>query len=425
MKSLGSRQVLTVALLFVGYAAYYFCRSDLSVSLPLLIDELSKHGISRDTATIRFGSIASFGVLAYAIGKFLLGSLGDVWGGRRSFLGGMAGAVLFTLLFALSGSLPLFTLAWIGNRLTQSMGWAGAMKICSKWFSYESYGLIVGIVSLSFLVGDASARELMGVLIAHGASWRTVFYFAAAVCAGALMANLLLLRESRTELGFSEPEVNPLNVYRSKGASGKASFLKPLLSSGAFWMVCFLSLGTTIVRETFNTWTPTYLHKFFGYSDAAAASISAVFPALGAVSVLVAGWAGDRLGPAGRYLTFCVGMVVTAAGLLAMRLTPSGTTPGVLPLVLIGSVGFGLLGPYSYLAGALALDFGGKEGGATSSGIIDGVGYLGGVLAGDSVARLAVSFGWQEVFAVLAYLSGASALAAGVLFVRQRGRLVT
>ena len=33
------RQAWTVALLFAGYAAYYFCRSDLSVAMPLLIED--------------------------------------------------------------------------------------------------------------------------------------------------------------------------------------------------------------------------------------------------------------------------------------------------------------------------------------------------------------------------------------------------
>jgi OPA family glycerol-3-phosphate transporter-like MFS transporter len=92
----------------------------------------------------------------------------------------------------------------------------------------------------------------------------------------------------------------------------------------------------------------------------------------------------------------------------------------LLPVLLIGLVGLGLLGPYSYLAGAMALDIGGKQGGATSSGLIDGVGYLGGVLAGDSVARASVHYGWGGVFAALAAISGASALAACILFLKQK-----
>ena len=65
-------------------------------------------------------------------------------------------------------------------------------------------------------------------------------------------------------------------------------------------------------------------------------------------------------------------------------------------LVLVAAVAFLLIGPYSYLAGAISLDFGGKRGGATACGIIDGVGYLfGGVLAGKVIASLSVAIGWQ------------------------------
>lgn len=37
--------LLTISLLVLGYSGYYFCRSDLSVVLPLLIRDLGQHGI--------------------------------------------------------------------------------------------------------------------------------------------------------------------------------------------------------------------------------------------------------------------------------------------------------------------------------------------------------------------------------------------
>jgi sugar phosphate permease len=424
IRRLQVRQVLVVALLFSAYASYYFCRSDLSVAMPMLVEELKHSGMGADTALVRLGAMVSFAVLIYALGKFLLAGLGDVWGGRASLLGGLSGAVLFTMLFTLGGGLPLFTIAWIGNRLVQSIGWAGLVKVCSKWFSYKSYGTVVGILSLSFLIGDAIAREWMGWLIAAGHGWRSLFYLAAAVSVVVLTANLLLLKESRTALGFSEPEENPLNVFEGQEESriGIGAFLMAFLNNKGFWIVCFLSLCTTIVRETFNTWTPTYLHNFFGYSDSAAASMSAVFPALGAVSVVIAGVAGDRLGAGGRSIVLFIGLILTSVALCSMAALKSGPQ-GALPVVLIGLVGLGLLGPYSYLAGAMALDFGGKQGGATSSGLIDGVGYLGGILAGDSVARLSVKYGWSGVFVALAAVSAASAVGAGLLFVQQRREL--
>jgi OPA family glycerol-3-phosphate transporter-like MFS transporter len=86
-------------------------------------------------------------------------------------------------------------------------------------------------------------------------------------------------------------------------------------------------------------------------------------------------------------------------------------------------VGFLVIGPYAYLAGAIALDFGGQHGSATSSGIIDGVGYLGGILAGETVARISVSFGWTGAFLALAGVALLSSGAAAVLFIGQRRKL--
>jgi OPA family glycerol-3-phosphate transporter-like MFS transporter len=421
-KGLGSRQTATVALLFLGYAAYYFCRSDLSVAMPLLIDHLHQQGVPRAAALTRLGTIASLGVLAYALGKLFLTGLGDLWGGRRSFTTGLGGAVAFTLLFASAGTLPVFTLAWVGNRLTQSIGWAGLIKVSSRWFRYSSYGTVAGILSLSFLVGDAAARASMGVLIDWGYSWRLLFLFAAAVAGLMLVANLLFLRESRVEAGYPEAEPNPLNLFAGSDSPPRTlrELLTPLLRSRAFISVCLLSLGLTLVRETFNTWTPVYFRDFVGYGAGRAASMSAIFPAVGAVSVLLAGWWSDRLGVTGRSLIMFMSLAAAAALLAALGAVPAGASTSIVPPVLVGAEAFCLLGPYSYLAGAFALDFGGKQASAVSSGVIDGVGYLGGVFAGDTVARFSVTHGWPGVFRAMACVSLLSALAAGYLHLHQR-----
>ena len=415
------RQTLTVVLLFSGYAAYYFCRSDLSVAMPLLIDHLHVRGMSSNDAVVHLGTIASVGVLAYAVGKLFLTELGDMWGGRRSFTLGLGGAIGFTLLFASGGALPMFTIAWIGNRLTQSIGWAGLVKVCSKWFHYSSYGTIMGILSVSFLIGDAAARRSMGALIEHGYGWRALFYFAAGVAAFFLLANLFFLRESRVEAGYPEVEANPLNLFGESEEKPRSlwALIKPLLSSRAFLFVCLLSLGCTIVRETFNTWTPVYFHSFFGFSESSAASMSAVFPGIGAASVIITGWTSDKLGVTGRSIIMFWGLTGTVVTLIILAVIPHAKAASLVPVALVGVVAFCLLGPYSYLAGAFALDFGGKQAGATSSGLIDGVGYLGGVLSGDTVARLAVKFGWHGVFFALAVVSALSASAAGCLFLHQ------
>jgi OPA family glycerol-3-phosphate transporter-like MFS transporter len=423
-RALLPRQVLVVLLLFAGYAACYFGRANFSVAMPLLVDALRGRGLSADEAVVRLGEVYSLGVLAYAFGKMLLGGLGDLWGGRRSFLLALGGAAFFTVLFSLGAGLPLFTLAWVGNRLTQSVGWAGLIKVTGRWFDFHTHGTVIAILSVSYLVGDALARQSMGALLAHGATWVDLFRFAALVLGAVFVLNLLLLREARTDLGFAPATTNPVNLYAEADATAGrlpwSAWWRPLLSSRSFRLVCVLSFGCTVVREAFNVWMPVFLKDSVGFDAPSAASVSAVFPAVGAVSVLLTGWAGDRLGVHGRPTLLFLGLLATALVLVALYALEPALIGRSATVCLIGLVAFCLLGPYSYLGGAFALDFGGARGGALASGLIDGVGYLGGTLAGAGVARIAVSFGWRGVFMGLALVATASALAAGVLYVTQR-----
>jgi MFS transporter, OPA family, glycerol-3-phosphate transporter len=416
---------VTIALLTLGYSGYYFCRSNLSVVLPDLIHDLAQHGISPSEAQIRLGFIASAGTVAYATGKFFSGPTADMWGGRRNFLGGMAGSILFTIVFALSGGVPLFTLAWICNRFSGSFGWAGLVKVSSRWFSYSTYGSVMAVISLSFLFGDAAGRWSMSILMAHGVGWRGVFFAGAAALGALLVTNLILLRETPQERGLPAAEANPLNVFarheaeHGQGKKQLATILRSLITSFPFLLVCLLSLGTTLLRETFNLWTPTYYVQYVGLSSSQAASRSALFPLVGGVSVLLAGFLSDKLGLNGRNLVTVFGMAACTVCLVMIARTPehSGEWRAV---ILVTMAGFLLLGPYSYLAGAMSMDIGGKDGSATAAGIVDGIGYLGGWLSGDTVARITVAFGWKITFLSLAGVSLITVLVAVVLLVHQR-----
>jgi OPA family glycerol-3-phosphate transporter-like MFS transporter len=417
-------QALTLGLLVVGYSGYYLCRSNLSVTLPLIIDDLAARGMDRTAVRIGLGTVTSLGTLAYALGKFLSGGVADFFGGRRNFLGGMLGAVVFTALFALGGSLPLFTLAWVGNRLLQSLGWVGMVKVSSRWFGFSSYGTVMGILSLSFLFGDAAARGWMGWLIDRGLRWQAIFYLDAAVMAGLFVLTLLLLKETPLQVGEPEPPANPQNLFGAAGEEptppGLRVLLTTLLRRPVFWFVCLLSLGLTLLRETFNTWTPTYFVEAVGLSKSEAATNSGLFPLFGGFSVLLAGYLSDRLGRGGRASIILTGLVLTAAALLVLGHADFGGARWA-PVALVTLVAFVMIGPYSYLAGAVSLDFGGKQGSATACGIIDGVGYLGGVLAGDSMARISVAYGWSGAFTVLAGVAGLSCVA-GALFLADQVR---
>src|SRR5262249_12375468 len=143
-------------------------------------------------------------------------------------------------------------------------------------------------------------------------------------------------------------------------AGGRESALAMFARSPTFVVACGLSFGVTLVRETFNLWTPTYFTEAVGLSAAAAAHRGALFPLFGGLSVLIAGFLSDRLGRSGRAAIILCGMVLTTCLLLALAFGGFGPS-AVVPTILVSLTAFTLIGPYSYMAGAVALDFGGRH----------------------------------------------------------------
>jgi OPA family glycerol-3-phosphate transporter-like MFS transporter len=400
-------QAVTAGTLLVGYAGYYVCRSDLSVATPLLLGD-GRLGVDKRA----IGLVTSSGILAYALGKVSNGILGDFLGGRVLFLLGMVGSILATVWFGLAFGLTAFLLAWTLNRFVQSTGWVGLVKVASQWFAPETCGTVMGVLSLSFLFGDAAVRLVLGGLIARGLGWRGVFFAAASILALIAAVTTFLLRPDPKALGLPSPRANQDNVFGAGGEeaspAGIRDLLLPFLRRPAFWYVCFLSLGLTLIRETFNAWTPTYLVEAFGMTHGSAAQKSAVFPFVGGLSVIVVGVLSDRFGGKNRVrvaLPFLLLSCFVLAYLPECKIEVWG-------LVLIGAAAFLVIGPYSLMAGAIAVDLGGKRGSATAAGLIDSAGYLGAILSGYTVGSVVEAHGWGNAFRLLAFISALTTIVA-------------
>ncbi len=412
----------TVIMMIIGYAGYYLCRSHFSVAKPLILDEFKHSGVNKET----LGIVAAWGTSFYAVGKFMFGSLADLVGGRRMFLLGMVGAIVFTILFGAGGP-PFFMMAWIGNRFIQSSGWVGMVKVTSRWFSHNVYGRVMGFISLSYLFGDFLSRLFISELISYKVGWRGIFYISAAVLALILIPTFFVVRDRPSDRGLPEPPENPESVFTPAEQEESHVKLKdlliPLLTSPTFWVVCILSFGFTFMRETFNDWTPTYLHEATGMSSEAAGRASSLFPLFGGLSVIAVGFLSDRIGRSGRALMIAAGLLVGMVGLLLLS---SGGLKGQTGIVvaLVAAIGFVLIGPYSLLAGAISLGFGGKKGSATAAGWIDGVGYVGGILSGKLIGSIAEHQGWDPAFKVLALTAGLSCAVCMLYWVQERRRPV-
>jgi sugar phosphate permease len=155
------------------------------------------------------------------------------------------------------------------------------------------------------------------------------------------LACAAFLRESPPTAGNDEPDrdLDGVDGTFGLGADADAGMIGILLKIPAFWVVCSLSLGVTLLRETFSTWTPTYFVEQVGMSKTAAAQASALFPLAGGFSVLLAGFASDWLGRPGRCVILLLGLALAGPGRRARR--PRVGRPGPEPRVDRGALGPG------------------------------------------------------------------------------------
>ncbi len=404
-----------LATLTLGYAGYYVCRSNLSVTSNLIVADPASGVASKAD----FGTIASTAIFAYAVGKFTTGFAADFLGGKRLFVLAMFGSIAATVAFGSASGLAVFVAIWSANRFVQSAGWGAAVRIASQWFPRSLYGRAMAVLAQSYLFGDVVARLLLGQLVELGLSWRQVYFAAAAVLVLASILAMVVLEERPEDAGQPPLAVEDTGtgVFEEDDGHGLWFHLGPFLKSGAFWLVCAMSFGLTLVRETLNLWSPDYLKTVCGMSPAVAAKWSAVFPFFGGLSVLVTGALTDRLGGrrGGIMVAFLIPVGIGLVGMGYARVP-------WLALPMLALTGFAIMGPYAFLSGALSLDLGSRRGSATAAGLIDGVGYLAAVLSGRAVGQLVERHGWGVALYALSGIAAFAACAAIAYRVLVEGR---
>ncbi|GAC1358845.1 MAG: glycerol-3-phosphate transporter [Polyangiales bacterium] len=410
MRPAGRR--LVAGTLLAGYASLYLCRSNFDAAVPLWIVDFG-------WTKTRLGAVASTSVLAYAIGKLVLGVVGDAIGGKRVLLLAMGGSVLFTALIGLTlgrgalvggAAIVGLTVLASGNRFVQAGGWGGVVHVVSRWFPPRRHGTVMGALSTSYELGNLLTLLLCGALVRLGHGWRALYLFNPALLALFAIGLGLTLRGA-------PPPGPPGAVGAEHGPAAPRvplrEALRFLARKPSFWVAVGLSMLLTFVRTGFMTWTPTYLVELAraaGQGSTSAAIVkSTAFPAAGIVGALVAGRISDRFGPGRRAPVMVVSLALLTVAVAV--LAPGRIVDVRIAALSIAACGLFLLGPYSLLGGAITLDVAGTTAASTAAGIIDGVGYVGASLSGIVIGGVAQAYGWGRAFDVVA---GATATATAV-----------
>jgi MFS transporter, OPA family, glycerol-3-phosphate transporter len=400
------RPWLLLGTLVVGYIGIYLCRKNFSVANPLIRQAF---GLSKE----QIGKVASYSTIAYMVGKFAFGPIIDRLGGRVAFLLALLAVAVFGAAGGLVGSLPMLTLVYSLNRLAGSAGWGGMVKQVPDWFPVRSLPLAMGVLSLGFVFGGVGATLLAGAIADwSGNDWRWVMGGPATVLAAILVLCWIVLPR-----GGTQPARGPMDKTAPAGFQFRR--IADLLTIRRFWIVCALSFTLTLLRETFNTWTVDFFQTTGGAetSSRMAAFLATPFDALGAVGIVLLGWVFGRISKPAR--TWLVFTILTGLAMLVLALPTLGVHSAWLGMAAVGGIGFLVYGPYSLLAGVLAVEIRGKEYVATVAGMVDGVGYFAAILAGQQFGRILDLGGYRLGFNCLAALAAASAILSLFLYSKE------
>jgi OPA family glycerol-3-phosphate transporter-like MFS transporter len=382
------RSCFLLASVVVGYMGIYLCRKNLSVAIPMI---QKAFGVNK----ARTGDIISYSAVAYAGGKFLFGPIVDKFGGRICLLLAMAGVAVFGGLGAFAGSIPMLALCYSANRFCGSAGWGAIVKQTPRWFPQRHWALAMALLSLSFVFGGVVALVLAGKIAAwSGDNWRMVMGLPSLILLALLVIMWRIL-----------PCDRPAAQTNAGGNGFDFSFLARLIKLPQLWVLCGMAFALYIMRETFNDWTVDFFKTEGGasMSNQVAALLSTPFDAAGAIGIVLLGWLFDRV--TGRRRTVILFATLALLALLVYGL-PSLYRLGLWPVeIAIGLIGFLSYGPYSLLAGVLAVEIGGRSGVGTVAGLVDSSGYVATVFAGHYFGRLLDYGGYRLGFHVLALVT--------------------
>ncbi len=397
-------QLSTFWVCLIGYIGYYLCRKNLSAAIPLISDTF---GYSNSD----LGLIALYSEFAYALGKFINGPLGDKIGGKKIFLIGMLGAMASNFLFSLGSNLIYFIIIWCVCRYFLSMGWGGLTKMIGNWYPPEKNGTIMGFISLSFQFGGVLSTLFAGYLVAVGATWQEIFIYPPLVLLIIFILSILFSKDNpqqifaNTRFGKGDKKHQAVVSSKLKKDDHKGhplDIVKDLLSLALFRKLLVYSFLTTFLRSIFFFWTPKLLVDI-GMGTTNAILKSALFPFLGCIGTIFLGWYTDnhaKNGDRAKMMWIMLSGLVISLGLISFQLSLDQYNQNVI-VILLGLCGLFLLGPYSMSSGCLTLDIAGPEAAGSSTGLIDGLGYIGGALAVWSAGLLSDILGWGQVFMFL------------------------
>ncbi len=403
--------------IFLGYAGFYIVRKNFSMA----VEPLGRLGFEEG----ELGIVMAMNAIAYALSKFLMGSISDRSNARRFLPLGLVLASL-SMVFMMAPVLLLgvehkkwaialmavvnFLVGWFNG-----MGWPPCGRVMTHWFSQNERGTKMSIWNCAHNVGGA----VVGPMAAYGATWFGSWFFGAAeeyyfligtfvfpAVVAMLIALIayLLIRDTPQSCGLPSIEKyrNDYPPTYSEEAeetlSFKDIFFKYVLNNRMLWYIAIANAFVYMVRYGCLDWAPKYLMETQGYDIKQAGWAYFAYEFAAIPGTLICGWLSDKVFKGKRALTTSIFMAVVAVFILLYW--QFSDNPLIVTISLIG-IGFFIYGPVM-LIGVQALDLAPKNAAGTAAGLTGFFGYFfGTAILANIVIGYVSQAGWDWTFVLL------------------------
>ncbi len=392
---------IVVGLLWFCGFFNYADRLALSAVFPLLGEEF---GIGNTEK----GTLGSAFMLLYAIASPLTGYLVDRYSRRWLVVAGLA---VWSLVCAATGMARGFR-QLVFLRAAEGLGEASyfpaSMSILADYHGPSTRSRAMSVHQTSVYLGTAGGW-LLGGYLGEVAGWRAPFWgLGLAGLAYAMILGLVLVEPKRGSP--SEPETTP---ERPRSSSSLASKVAIIASNPAAALLLLVFVGANFVAAALLVWLPSMVGEALGLGLSGSAFTSMLWALASVPGAAIGGWLADRAAcrsAGGRIRTQALGLLIAAPFVLL-----SGGT-GSVALLMIALVGAGLCkGIYDANIFAALYDVVPVEDRGTAAGLMNTVGWTGGVVAPIAVGLASDRFGLSVAIASTAvvYLAvGSLAIAA-------------
>ncbi|CAN4096607.1 unnamed protein product [Withania somnifera] len=365
-KTLTFHKFVVLFLTFIAYAAFHASRKPPGIVKSVLRPEIKAIN-GTETAigpngTHRLGEPDLAFLLAYSIGMYFAGHIGDTIDLRLFLTFGMLGSAL----------------AW-------SVGWPCVVAVMGNWFGKAKRWLIMGVWNSNTSVGNIIGSLVASSVFGFGWGWSFLLprIFILVVAALGYIFLVVIPDHIGLELASKEIEMNVEEIAlvgggtRNGGGAGAIGFLQAWRLPGVA-PFAFCLFFSKLVAYTFLYWLAFYLrHTVVAggqLSHQSAGILSTIFDIEGVVGGVLAGVTSD---------------IIEARGVTSIVFLLFISMFTYIALMLIS--GALVNGPYSLITTAVSADLGTQT---TVSAFIDGTGSVGPAL-GPLLAGYISTRGWM------------------------------